>query len=306
MIEEIKHKEEVQRYDKAWFQREYAECFVDLSKQPEQPEVILSIGENQHNGKPISVATVGEFSAISAPSKSKKSFFKSQLCASYIGGNSNNYFKNIKGHRNKDWGIIDCDTEQSRYYSWRTFRRVERITGGVYKNYYPFKMRHLTPEQRVSFIDHLLETKHKEIKLVFIDGVADLIEDTNDLVMSNYIAGKLLKWTDIYRIHVCVIIHNAYGTSKPTGHLGSTVVKKVETLYQLSPSEDSDVVEVKCQYSRGINFEPFYFAIKKSEALIYECDEEGNFLADEYIPVEKNKVPLGNVKDAFEEDEVPF
>lgn len=280
MINKIEIGEEVQRYDRDWFSKEYANCIVDLERSVPRPETIISIGEHGYAGKtyPTSVMTAGEFSVISAPSKSKKSFFKSQLCGSYIGGNSNKYFENIKGHRDQEWEVIDCDTEQSKYYSQRAFKRVERIVGGKYKGYKPFKMRHLNPEQRVSFIDHLLEDNYKKVKLLFIDGIADLIEDTNDLVMSNYIAGKLLKWTDIYNIHVCIIIHNAYGTSKPTGHLGSTVVKKAETVFQLEPDENNDIVKVKCQYSRGVNFEPFHFKIRNSKALIYQCDEYGNFL----------------------------
>ncbi len=318
MIDEIKHKEEVQLYDKSWFELEYSECKVDLNKQEPRPETIISIGMHDFNGKsyPTSVMTAGEFSCISAPSKSKKSFFKSHLCASYIGGNANRYFKNIKGHRNKDFGVIDCDTEQSRYYAQRTFKRVEKIVGNPYSNYHAFKMRHLNPEQRVAFIDFLLESgKIKDVKLVFIDGVADLIEDTNDLVMSNYIAGKLLNWTDKYKIHVCIIIHNAYGSTKPTGHLGSTVVKKAETVFQLKPSEDKRIIEVNHQYSRGFEFETFYFSIKQGTSMIYECDEHGNFLDeddfynDKFYP-EKNEninLPKPSTNDAFGVDnEVPF
>lgn len=284
MIEPIKHNEEVSQFDRTWFDLEYSECLVDLTKKEPRPETIISIGTHNYKDKnyPTPVMTAGEFSVISAPSKSKKSFFKSQLCASYIGGNSHRFFKEIKGHRNKDYGIIDCDTEQSKFYAQRTFKRVEKIVGGAYKNYYPFKMRHLTPEQRVAFIDYLLKSKKvKDVKLVFIDGIADLVEDTNDLVMSNYIAGKLLNWTDRHNIHVCIIIHNAYGTTKPTGHLGSAVVKKAETVFQLMPDENKEVIEVKNQYSRGREFEPFYFKINDDDALIYECDERGDFLDDD-------------------------
>ncbi len=304
----IKHNEEVQLYDKTWFDLEYSECAVDLTKREPRPETIISIGQHGYSGKlyPTSVMTAGEFSCISAPSKSKKSFFKSQLCGSYIGGNSNKYFENIKGHRNKDFGVVDCDTEQSRYYAQKTFKRVERIVGNSYINYYPFKMRHLTPEQRVAFIDILLETKRiKDVKLVFIDGVADLIEDTNDLAMSNYIAGKLLKWTDKYNIHVCIIIHNTYGSTKPTGHLGSTVVKKAETVFQLEPNDTKEIIKVNCQYSRGVEFEPFYFRIHKEKALIYECDEHGNFFSTEVYQYDTD-LPKPTPTDAFGSKDVPF
>lgn len=282
MIEEITSRDELKKiqYGEDWLQDEFKNCFVDLSQKVERPETLISIGEHQFGQHvyPTPVMTAGEFSVIAGMSKSKKSFLKSFFAAAYIGGNSNRYFTNIKGHRNHDDIIIDCDTEQSKYYSQFTFQRVFRIVGGKYENYIPFKMRHLNPEQRVAFIDGILNKREYKgkVKLVFIDGIADLIEDSNDLVMSNYIAGKLLEWTDKMNIHVNVIIHNAYGTPKPTGHLGSAVVKKAETVISLTPEDDEKrVIKVESLYSRGISFEPFWFRINK-DSLPEECTETGN------------------------------
>lgn len=311
-IEQIEDKESLKNeLDADWFEKEYLECFVDLNEKIEHPEVLLSIGSYEFKGQqyPVPVMTAGEFSCISAPSKSKKSFLKSQFAAAYAGGKSNNHFKNIKGHREEENFIIDCDTEQSKYYAANTFKRVERITGAKYKHYYPFKMRHLTPEKRVAFIDNLLKNDRFEnkVKIVFIDGIADLIQDSNDLVMSNYIAGKLLQWTDIYNIHVCIIIHNAYNTVKPTGHLGSAVVKKAESVILLEPGEEEykEVVQVSHLYSRGRSFEPFYFKIKDFDALPYQCDEFGNFKEEDFV---EKPLPQVNPKDAFgdDDDDVPF
>jgi len=318
-IDQIEDKESLKdELDVEWFEREYLECFVDLSEKMERPEVLLSIGIYSYAGNnyPVPVMTAGEFSCISAPSKSKKSYLKSAFAAAYIGGKSLNYFEDIKGHRKEDFYIIDCDTEQSKFYASNTFARVEKITGQKYEHYYPFKMRHLTPDKRVAFIDNLLRSTRFEekVKIVFIDGVADLIEDSNDLVMSNYIAQKLLSWTDKYNIHVCIIIHNAYNTIKPTGHLGSSVVKKAESVILLEPEEENkEILKVSHLYSRGRSFQEFYFRINDQDALPYQCDEYGN-IASSFINFEKY-VPLGNSNDAFDapenidppvEDDVPF
>lgn len=311
MIEQIETPEELQgsKYDKDWFNRQYVECFVDLSIPVERPQTIISIGKHSYKGKPYptAVMTAGEFSVISAPSKSKKSYLKSQIAASYVGGKSNNHFDAIEGHRKEGDIVIDCDTEQGKFHAQNTFKRVENITGNRYKDYYPFKMRHLTAEARVAFIDHLLEDEkfRDKVKLVFIDGVADLIEDSNDLVMSNYISQKLLTWTDVYNIHVCVIIHNAYNTIKPTGHLGSAVVKKAESVILLEPTDESkEVIKVRHLYSRSRAFEDFYFTIKEFDALPYECDELGNIKGE---PIYKEKpLPTITPGEAFDDSEVPF
>jgi len=312
MIEKVEITEDVNvsKYDKDWYNNQYVECFVDLDKPVPRPETIISIGTYEYKGKiyPNPVMTASEFSVISAPSKSKKSFLKSQIAATYIGGNSADHFDNMKGHRDKDNFIIDCDTEQGKYHAQNTFKRVNKIVGNSYKNYIPLKMRHLNAEARVAFMDNLLEDpKFREnVKLVFIDGVADLIEDSNDLVMSNYIAQKLLTWTDVYNIHICIIIHNAYNTIKPTGHLGSAVVKKAESVILLEPlDETKEIIKVRHLYSRGRAFEEFYFKIRNHDALPYLCDEMGTIKNIKEEFKEEKPLPTINPKDAFD-DQVPF
>src|SRR5699024_11173812 len=199
--------------DDSWYEAKLKQIEVDLSKEISQPDTIISIGEHSfgQNVYPTDVMTAGEFSVISAPSKSKKSFFKAALAAAFIGGNSNNYFENIKGHRKDDTEVIlDFDTEQSEYYAHRSFKNEERMTGGVYKNYSPIKKRSKKDEDRILFIEKYLKQNQfkRNIRLLFIDGIADLVNDSNDLVMSNDIVERIMTLTDIYNIHICVIIHN--------------------------------------------------------------------------------------------------
>lgn len=302
-IKPITLTEEVNPYDDLWFASQLQKSSIDLQKNIPFPETIISIGTHTYKGEiyPTAVMTAGEFSVISAPPKSKKSFFKSQLCASYIGGNASNYFPQIRGHRKTNCTILDLDTEQSPFYAQRTFKRVERIVNASYPNYKPFKMRHLNPSERVAFIENLLEYYKNDVKLVFIDGVADLIEDTNDLTQSNYIAGKLLKWTDTYNIHICTIIHTAHGTSKPTGHLGSTLTKKAETVFQLNPLEKSPNVEVIHQFSRGRSFDTFEFYMNENQALIYATNSYENVIENEQS--NQKNLPKISPEEAFD---VPY
>ncbi len=52
------------------------DCFVDLSLEMPKPEILLSIGQHEYKNKMYDTAimTAGEFSAIVAESKAKKSF----------------------------------------------------------------------------------------------------------------------------------------------------------------------------------------------------------------------------------------
>lgn len=265
-------------------QKLFNECKVDLSIKLPEPKILLSIGYDWQN-KPIPICTEGEFSCIVAPSKSKKSFFKSVLAASYIGGNSNIKCSHVTGHRDAGGQVvIDADTEQGKYYAQRTFERTQLLTGFEYKEYMPLYMRSLSAKLRLEVLDYVI-TKSPysgKIKLMFIDGVADLVDDVNNLVLSNEASGYLLRWTDKYKIHICCVMHKAYGTDKATGHLGSAVTKKAETLIYIDPLIDSNgkitnfnTVKVRCGVSRGKMFEEFYMSVD-AYGLPYTHDPEIN------------------------------
>jgi hypothetical protein len=244
-------------------------CFVDLSEELKPPEMLLSIGQHEYKGNyyDTPIMTAGEFSAIVAVSKSKKSFLKSALLACYIGGNSNIQFSNIKTHRKENYTILDFDTEMGNYYAQRSFRRVIEMVGQDYPNYKSYVTRSLTSSQRLQLIDYCLknqETLYKtKVKLVSIDGIADLVENTNDIVMSKEASDYIMRWTYDYNIHITTVIHKSGLTGKPLGHLGTYVLKKAETVIELDLNEDGSV-KVTNSYSRGYKFDDFEFAIDKN------------------------------------------
>jgi hypothetical protein len=242
------------------------ESFVDLSLEIIKPETLISIGQHSYKGSfyDTSVCTAGEISAITAQSKAKKSFLKSALIACYVGGQSQTLFPNIKSHRTENFTILDFDTEQGSYYAQRTFRRVQEMAGGFYENYKCYAVRHLTSYNRLMLIDHCLKNQDKlyksKVKLISIDGIADLVENTNDIVMSKEASDYLMRWTYEYNIHVIIIIHKSGITGKPLGHLGTYVLKKAESVIELDSQEDGSV-KVTNPYSRGYRFEDFSFSI---------------------------------------------
>jgi hypothetical protein len=116
------------------------------------------------------------------------------------------------------------------------------------------------------FVDALLnDPRYKgKVRFVSIDGIADLIENTNDIVMSAKVAQKTMKWTDENNLHLQLIIHKLIGVNKPTGHLGSYILKKAETVVFLEKEDeenkDSNII-VSHKYSRGRSFNDFAFNV---------------------------------------------
>lgn len=248
------------------FKQIHDEHFVDIEEVLKPQPVAISIGETFYKGTyyPVSFGSYGDFSCIVGASKSKKTFLKSLITACYIGGNSNTYADNIKGHYAHDRYVIDIDTEQSHYHSQRVFRRVIEMVGANTSYYIPFALRKLSPSERLEFIEWVFtESPYKgKIGLVLIDGVADLVSDVNDLEASNNITNSLMRWSEKEQCHIITILHRNFGSAKPTGHLGSSVLKKAESVVFVE--KEGDYVKVIPEYTRNQPFDPFCFRVNEN------------------------------------------
>ena len=268
------NKQEVKGFD---YQKAYKECFVDLDKAIDKPEIVISIGNHDYKGElyPNPTCTKNEWSAIIAPQKSKKTFMKRALIGSYIGGQSSHYFPSVKSHRKEDSYILDFDTEQGAYYAQRSFRGVQDMVGHKYLNYLPFGLKHLSDDDMVLFIDGVVnDPRYKgKIGLICIDGIADLCTNTNDIEKSKAVGQKIVEWNT--NCHIITVIHKTFEKDKATGHLGSFVQKKAETTIFLKvtdPDTKNSPVEVRQKDSRGAPFDPFYFDLELETVTPKECD----------------------------------
>ena len=241
----------------------HREAFVDVNAKLLMPPLAISIGTHEYRGDsiPNAFGTYGNFSCVVGASKSRKSFFKSLLIASYIGGNSVEYAPDFRSHRTDESFILDFDTEQSQYHSQRVFKRVCEIAGSNSEYYKPYSLRKYDFRERLEFIEWcMLESDYKDnIGLVSIDGFADLVADVNSLVECNELVQKLLKWTDVSQCHLTGILHTNFGSDKATGHLGSAIMKKAETVCVLEYGEQA--TSVKFKYTRGFPIDAFDFRI---------------------------------------------
>tara|TARA_R110000744_G_scaffold270372_1_gene383543 strand:- start:480 stop:1328 length:849 start_codon:yes stop_codon:yes gene_type:complete len=256
-----------QSEQKLLMQKIEKECAVDTSLKMEYPPVALSLGKKTlrtKNGQltlPIPIGTYGNFSFVQSPPKTKKTFFISLLSSVYL-SRSNNFGGDIKGHRSNQC-LLHIDTEQGAWHAQRVFKRaidMSNIDGT--QCYYTYALRQIGFKQRIDFIEYLLKNKIRNTGLVIIDGIADLVGDVNNLEESNACVQKLMEWSSIYGCHIITVIHSNYGSSKPTGHLGSLLEKKCETQIELEANTvNKGWTTVKCKRSRGYAFETFSFKI---------------------------------------------
>lgn len=248
------------------FEKMFKETFIDVNEKLDYPKVAISIGSHNigSNVYPTAFGTYGNFSCIVGASKSKKTFFKSLLVSSYIGGEAHKVSGDIKGHRGGGEFVIDVDTEQGEWHAQNTFKRIPTIVGGNPDFYKPFALRKYSHLERIQFIEYLIyESEYKDNTGLFvIDGLADLVADFNDLKESNAVIQKVMKWTQDKGFHLITIIHQNSTTNKATGHLGSSILKKAETVCNLVNMEGT--VEVSFPYTRGFPIEKINFEITQN------------------------------------------
>lgn len=246
------------------------ECLIDTTQPLKYPPLALSLGNTTiqtNNGDktyPIPIATMGNISVITAPPKTKKTFFISLLASIYL-SDQNNFGGNILGHR-ADECLVHIDTEQGSWHAQRVFQRVLAMSSnkdlGCYQT---FALRTIGYKTRLEFIEYILKQNEDKNGLIIVDGVADLVSDVNNIEESNLCVQKLMSLSAKHNCHIMVVIHQNFGSAKlGTGHLGSFLEKKAETVIQLETnSVNKDWITAMCKRSRGYSFETFSFSVNE-------------------------------------------
>ncbi len=107
-----------------------------------------------------------------------------------------------------------------------------------------------------------------------IDGIIDLdIDPILQADQAQNIVMHLMKWTEIYNIHIVCVLHYNKTVKNLLGHLGSFSHRKADAIIEVSKdaanSNISIVTPIDC---REKEFEPFAFAID-DEGLPYILDD---------------------------------
>lgn len=225
---------------------------IDLSKPAPIVKPII-----EQNG--MMIASLGNISAVVGAAKSKKTF----LCTALVGG-----LLAEKG----DFGITPrlakvlwVDTEQSMLHARKVSERIHRLAGWNDERncgmLHTLTLREVEPKERAEILYMAIELYRPT--LVVIDGISDLMYNTNDIEESDRIVGRLMALSTEYNCHIICVLHTNPDSDKARGHIGSTLQRKAETVIFVHKVGESSVVEP--QFCRNEEFEPFAFII----------DEEG-------------------------------
>jgi len=210
-------------------------------------------------GKAYNLAGPGMIVGVVGPQKSSKTSIVAAITASAIGKREQpivSFNMDIEGKN-----AVYFDTEQSSYFYQRTQEMIYRM-GGLYSNtdkYQAYHLRRLSAEQRLRGIDLELAGR-KDLGLIVIDGLVDLLVNFNSETESACVMEHLLKWSDETKAMIITVLHLTKADGFMRGHLGTALQNKYDAGIQVNKDGDDNIFRVKCRDSRFAPFQPFEFS----------------------------------------------
>lgn len=204
------------------------------------------------------IFSLGDVSTITGMAKSRKTFLITSIVVAFL---SDSGFLGMSSDITTK-RVLLIDTEQSRAFVQRLIRRIYRLMkwdfqDDVKDSLRVLSLRELTPEKRLEVVKNTIESYKPT--LVFIDGSADLINDTNSVEDSIMLVNELMRISTEYNCHICSVVHTNPNSEKTRGHFGSELQRKSETVMLVT--REGDTTTVKPQFTRNMEFAPFSFII---------------------------------------------
>lgn len=235
-----------------------AEWSVDLAKPCPGPTFLLS-----QDG--VGFMPRGDLQAIKAKSKSGKSLLSAVLAASVLGCAA----FGISSCCGQD-GVVYFDTEQHPRSTMRLVRRIHAMLGWHTDRNNPrlaaYCLRAMPMAERLPFIRRTVERARPAA--VFIDGVADLLADFNEVGQSTALIGELMRLSAGADCAVCCVLHTNKGDGDHgmKGHLGTLLLQKASEVFEVTRRADDFVVEQTDCRNRPVA--PFAFSITDSGVIM--------------------------------------
>ena len=213
------------------------------------------------------IASEGNISAVVGAAKSKKTF----LCTALVGAMLRPSGTSAFGITPSQSLVLWVDTEQSASHTQRVIKRIHRMANmpedKPYDKLVTLTLREVEPKERFSILKDAIA--YYKPRLVVIDGISDLMYNSNCIEESDSVVGELMALSTEYNCHIMNVLHTNPNSDKARGHIGSTLQRKVETMIYVRKVGERSVVEP--QYCRNEEFAPFAFHITE-EGLPEECE----------------------------------
>jgi len=220
-------------------------CEIDFNNPPAKAEEVISAGD-------VPLGTQGNILCITGGEGTGKSNYVAALIAGSIIKDSRNIDTlGINVRDNSDGkAVLLYDTEQSEV---QLFKNVSNLLKRAKLNEKPeelraFSLTGMSRKERLQAIVQSMDKYHYEyegIRLVVIDGIADLVSSANDEVESIRIMDELYRLAGIYRTCIVCVLHYVPNGLKLRGHLGSELQRKAAAILSIELDSEPSISVVK-------------------------------------------------------------
>lgn len=258
--------EDIPAIDSATIQKHLDEMHRDEMRQRIEPYILRANDRLPPLKAVISrngelVCSEGNISAVVGEAKSKKTF----LCTAIVGSMLDTQKQHLFGIDHNFCRVLWVDTEQSREHIQKILFRIN-LMGCMPIDFDHIRvltqtLREESPAKRMSLLTYAID--YYRPKLVIVDGVSDLISNSNNLEESERCIADLLSLSSAYACHIMCVLHTNPNSDKARGHLGSTLMRKAESVIFVHRVGETSLVEP--QYCRNKPFERFAFRVEEME-----------------------------------------
>lgn len=247
-------------------------CRVSINDDIASPEYLLQVDGT-------GLFPRGDICAIKAKAKSGKTFLSSILAAAALGCDDFQIKRYSNANDNEDT-VLYFDCEQNKANTKYVVVRVHRLARlGMEHDTDRFFGLNLVPSNRDERWQRIEEMiAYCRPALVFIDGIADLITDFNDITQSTDILERLEQAKLKYNVCLACILHENKNADNKNmkGHLGTLLLQKACDVLSVERKKkgETEFFEVKQTDTRNLPVSDWHFTIEDGLPVDYTTDDE--------------------------------
>ncbi|MFO7657473.1 MAG: AAA family ATPase [Bacteroidales bacterium] len=235
-------------------------------KQPLNPEnLLIKITDEIQEPFPLFavlfkiIGSPGNLICVKAKQKAGKTYLICVFFAAYYAGE----YLALTAKKTPDKKFYWLDSEQSKSQVFKVLKRGFQMAGLLpftHKDFGIYYLSELTIQERWEILEQL--AAREDCEVLAVDVMTDFVNDPNDLRETKTAADRLQAIAKKYNIVIIATIHENKDNNHATGHLGSALMKKGETVLTLE--KRNEVFTVSSPYARHGDIEPFSFVIDEN------------------------------------------
>ncbi len=187
------------------------------------------------------IGTTGNFITLTGLPKAGKSTFISCIIAASQHFNSDMndvYGFKFTRHKGKE-RVVLFDTEQGNYDFHNQMKRIEKLCNkpAGKMNFESYLLREDSPGNIIRMIHYFLKN-NKDVGMIIIDGLLDLIDNMNDEGSSKRLIRTLKRWAVKNDLLIVTVLHLGKKDLSSIGHIGSACDRYAQSVLNIEKTKD--------------------------------------------------------------------